>query len=40
MGMKNEQRYRGIMQAQMKALGVLLPKGSGDEEEGKMWKKT
>lgn len=29
MRMKNEQRYRGIMQAQMKDLGVLLPKGLG-----------
>lgn len=27
MRMKNEQRYRGIMQAKMKELGVLLPKG-------------
>lgn len=38
--MKNEQRYGGIIQAQMKDLGVLLPKGSGDEEGGKTWKKT
>lgn len=28
------------MQAQMKELGVLLPKGLGDEEGGEMWKKT
>lgn len=34
MRMKNEQRYGGIIQAQMKDLGVLLPKGSGDEEGG------
>lgn len=40
MRMKNEQRYGGIIQAQMKDLGVLLPKGLGDEEGGKMWKKT
>lgn len=39
MRMKNEQRYGGIIQAQMKDLGVLLPKGLGDEEGGKMWKK-
>lgn len=25
--MKNEQRYGGIIQAQMKDLGVLLPRG-------------
>lgn len=31
MWMKNEQRYGGIIQAQMKDLGVLLPKGLGDE---------
>lgn len=37
--MKNEQRYRGIIQAQMKDLGVLLPKGLGDEEGGMMGKK-
>lgn len=37
--MKNEQRYRGIMQAQMKELGVLLPKGLGDEEGSKTCKK-
>lgn len=30
--MKNEQRYGGIIRAQMKDLGVLLPKGLGDEE--------
>lgn len=27
MWMKNEQRYGGIIQAQMKDLGVLLPEG-------------
>lgn len=36
MRMKNEQSYRGIIQAQMKDLGVLLPLGLGDEEGGKM----
>lgn len=40
MRMKNEQRYRGIIQAQMKDLGVLLPKGLGDEEGREMWKKS
>lgn len=38
--MKNEQRYRGIIQAQMKDLGLLLPKGLGDEEGCEMWKKN
>lgn len=32
MWMKNERRYRGIIRAQMKDLGVFLPKGFGDEE--------
>lgn len=32
MRMKNEQRYGGIIRAQTKDLGVLLPKGLEDEE--------
>lgn len=35
MGMKNERRYWGIMQAQMKELVVLLPKGGRREEKKK-----
>lgn len=46
--MKNEQRYGGIIQAQMKDLGVLLPRGrerggqgdGGGEVWKKNWKKT
>lgn len=34
MRMKNEQRYRGIIPAQMKDLGVLLPKCLGAGREG------
>lgn len=42
--MKNEQRYGGIIQAQMKDLGVLLPRGrerggQGDGG-GEVWKKN
>lgn len=40
MRMKNELRYGGIIRAQMKDLGVLLPEGSGMRSELDVKKKN